>query len=96
MISLAAADLNALERLVGVQFDDPSLLARAVAHRSWCGENGEVESNERLEFLGDSVLGLVVTHYVYEHFPHLFHRPRQESQPTLHRLTSDLKGVGEA
>ena len=44
---------------------------RSLAHRSWCAENGEEESNERLEFLGDSVLGLVVTHYVFEHFPHL-------------------------
>ena len=48
-----------------------SLLLRSLAHRSWCAENGEPESNERLEFLGDSVLGLVVTHYVFEHFPHL-------------------------
>ena len=46
-----------------------SLLLRSLAHRSWCAEHGESESNERLEFLGDSVLGLVVTHYVFEHFP---------------------------
>ena len=71
MIVLAPSSLEALERVVGVHFAEPALLARALAHRSWCGENGEVESNERLEFLGDSVLGLVVTHYVYEHFPHL-------------------------
>ena len=47
------------------------MLLRSLAHRSWCAENGEPESNERLEFLGDSVLGLVVTHYVFEHFPEL-------------------------
>jgi len=44
---------------------------RSLAHRSWCAENGEVASNERLEFLGDSVLGLVVTHHVFQHFPDL-------------------------
>ena len=60
-----------LEAAIGMRFTDRTLLARSLAHRSWCAENGEPESNERLEFLGDSVLGLVVTHYVYEHFPHL-------------------------
>ncbi len=50
---------------------DRDLLLRSLAHRSWCAENGEPESNERLEFLGDSVLGLMVTHYVFEHFPSL-------------------------
>jgi ribonuclease-3 len=63
--------LARLEARLGVCFDDRSILVRALAHRSWCAENGEVESNERLEFLGDSVLGLVVTHYVFEHFPSL-------------------------
>jgi len=60
-----------LEEELGVQFIDRSLLLRSLAHRSWCAENGVDDSNERLEFLGDSVLGLVVTHYVFEHFPHL-------------------------
>ncbi len=63
--------VEALEATLGVHFTDRSFLMRSLAHRSWCSENGEEESNERLEFLGDSVLGLVVTHYVFEHFPHL-------------------------
>ena len=63
--------LDRLEERLGVCFNDRSVLVRSLAHRSWCAENGEVESNERLEFLGDSVLGLVVTHYVFEHFPSL-------------------------
>ncbi len=67
----APSDLDALEANIGVQFDDRTVLLRSLAHRSWCAENGEPESNERLEFLGDSVLGLVVTHYVFEHFPSL-------------------------
>jgi len=63
--------LDTLEESIGVRFDDRSVLVRSLAHRSWCAENGEPESNERLEFLGDSVLGLVVTHYVFENFPGL-------------------------
>jgi ribonuclease III len=47
-----------------------SLLQRALAHRSWCGEQeGGAPSNERLEFLGDAVLGLVVARYTYEQYP---------------------------
>jgi ribonuclease III len=60
-----------LEARLGVTFSDRDVLLRSLAHRSWCAENGEPESNERLEFLGDSVLGVVVTHYVFEHFPSL-------------------------
>ena len=72
MSQLASFDgLDSLEASIGVRFDDRGVLLRSLAHRSWCAENGEPESNERLEFLGDSVLGLVVTHYVFEHFPEL-------------------------
>jgi ribonuclease-3 len=63
--------LAELEARLEVEFTDREVLLRSLAHRSWCAENGEPESNERLEFLGDSVLGLVVTHYVFEHFPTL-------------------------
>jgi ribonuclease III len=63
--------LDKLEAALGVQFEDRSLLLASLAHRSWCAENERSPSNERLEFLGDSVLGLIVTHYVYENFPDL-------------------------
>jgi ribonuclease-3 len=56
------------ERL-GYRFADPSLLARALVHRSWVAEAAEEQSNERLEFLGDAVLGLVVTDFVYRTWP---------------------------
>ena len=42
-----------------------------MAHRSWCAETGHVESNERLEFLGDAVLGVVVTDHIFRTYPHL-------------------------
>jgi ribonuclease III len=66
-----AVAIDALEVAVGHRFHERTVLLRSLAHRSWCAENGDPDSNERLEFLGDSVLGLVVSHYVFEHFPHL-------------------------
>jgi len=68
---LADSSLDRLEDLLGRPFDDRTLLARALAHRSFCAENPTFESNERLEFLGDAVLGLVVTDFIYRAFPHL-------------------------
>lgn len=60
-----------LSERIGHRFDDPSLLARALAHRSWCAETPGAESNERLEFLGDAVLGWVVADIAYRHFGEL-------------------------
>lgn len=56
-----------LERL-GVQLD-PELLVLALTHRSFAHENGGLPTNERLEFLGDAVLGLVVTEELYRAHP---------------------------
>jgi ribonuclease-3 len=53
------------------EFVDHDLLDRALTHRSYCSEHGIEESNERLEFLGDSVLGFVVTKFVYEEYPQM-------------------------
>lgn len=63
--------LAVLAATLGVGFVDHSLVIRSLSHRSWCAENGAQVSNERLEFLGDSVLGLVVTNYVFCAFPDL-------------------------
>ena len=63
--------LDRLELSLERTFEDRGLLARALAHRSYCAENPNVEANERLEFLGDAVLGLVVTDFIYRAFPHL-------------------------
>jgi ribonuclease III len=56
---------------IGYRFDDPNLLDQAMAHRSWCAEQEGRTSNERLEFLGDAVLGLVVADYTYRNHPEL-------------------------
>ena len=47
------------------------MLAKALAHRSWCAETEGEPSNERLEFLGDAVLGLVVTVHLFRSYPDL-------------------------
>ncbi len=61
---------RALAERVGHDFVDPGLLAQAMAHRSWCAEHGG-QSNERLEFLGDAVLGMIVAEYTFNTWPGL-------------------------
>ncbi len=59
-----------LFEVVGERVDEP-LLVRALTHRSFAYENGGLPNNERLEFLGDSVLGLVITDTLYRGHPDL-------------------------
>lgn len=56
---------------LGLEFNDISILARAFTHRSYLNEhrNSGIEHNERLEFLGDAVLELAVTNFLYREFP---------------------------
>ena len=63
--------VDALSARLGYEFTDRLRLEAALAHRSWCAETEGVPSNERLEFLGDSVLGLVVTDFIYREYPAL-------------------------
>ena len=60
-----------LEEQIGIQFKDYHLLRNAFIHRSYLNEHrdSQFESNERLEFLGDAVLELVVTEYLYLNYP---------------------------
>jgi len=60
-----------LQAALGWQFTNRELLEQALTHRSYCSEHGVEESNERFEFLGDAVLGFVVTTFAFEQFPHL-------------------------
>ncbi len=60
-----------LQERIGYVFKDAQLLAQALTHRSYLNEHPDWPTghNERLEFLGDAVLELVVTEYLYEHYP---------------------------
>lgn len=64
-------DISALEKRLGVSFEDKDLLTTAMVHRSYLNEHPDfhLPHNERMEFLGDAVLELVVTEYLYEHYP---------------------------
>jgi ribonuclease-3 len=61
--------LGELERAIGHRFADRSLLRLALHHRSYVAETTGAESNERLEFLGDAVLGIIVTDELFREFP---------------------------
>lgn len=58
-------DLDALSQRLGIKVE-PQLLEQALTHRSYAYEQGGIPNNERLEFLGDSVLGFVVTEHIFE------------------------------
>jgi ribonuclease-3 len=62
---------DALRRALGDPVLEPGLLERALTHRSFAYEHGGLPTNERLEFLGDSVLGVVVTEHLYRSHPEL-------------------------
>ncbi len=61
--------LKKIARKLQVDITDFALLQQSLTHRSYLGEAGEAMSNERLEFMGDSVLGMVVAEYLYAQFP---------------------------
>jgi ribonuclease-3 len=65
------ADLNQLEEEINIKFKDRNLLQSSLTHRSYLNENRSwpLAHNERLEFLGDAVLELVTTEYLYRNFP---------------------------
>lgn len=63
--------ISRLEEALGHRFGDRALLERSLVHRSYCAEHPDEESNERMEFLGDAVLGLSVTNHVFREYPNL-------------------------
>lgn len=61
--------MDKLQKIIHVSFTDKSLLKTALTHRSWVNESGKhTRDNERLEYLGDSVLALIVNEYLFRHF----------------------------
>lgn len=63
-------DLSKLEKKLNIKFNNQDLLLQALVHRSYLNENPKfrLDHNERLEFLGDAVLELIVTEYLYNHY----------------------------
>ena len=94
-----------LENILGYEFRSPELLERALTHGSWINENAssdtESRDNERLEFLGDSVLGLVTADWLFENHPTLDEgdmtqmKHRLVSTATLARIALENR-LGEA
>lgn len=93
-----------LEEILGYRFRDSGLLAQAMTHRSWAHEqvsprahNARHLHNEALEFLGDSILGLIVAEYLFKAYPggtegelsRMKHR--LVSEPTLARASTELR-----
>ncbi len=74
-----------LEEAIGYRFHNITLLQNALTHSSYANErwHDSLRSNERMEFLGDSILGMVVAEYLYRNFPH---RPEGE----LTRMRADM------
>lgn len=66
---LPEPDLDELQARLGVRFNDSAMLLRALTHRSYAFEHPPMTPNERLEFLGDSVLGLIVTDEIFHAHP---------------------------
>ena len=77
--------ISELETAIGYRFRNITLLQNALAHSSYANErwHNSLRSNERLEFLGDSILGMVVAEYLYKTFPD---RPEGE----LTRMRADM------
>ncbi|MBI4055619.1 MAG: ribonuclease III [Elusimicrobia bacterium] len=63
------ASLSRLEKSLGYHFQTPALRDEALTHKSHASGSGNSLHNERLEFLGDSVLSVVVAHYLFQRFP---------------------------
>lgn len=68
---MSEAGLKDLQKRIGHQFDNPDLLVRALTHSSLSGGRERVADLERLEFLGDRVLGLLTAEELWRRYPHL-------------------------
>jgi ribonuclease III len=101
-------NLDTLEQILGYNFRDRELLARAMTHRSWAheqvspraGRDARHLHNEALEFLGDSILGLIVADYLFRANPRATEgelsrmKHRLVSAPTLAKASTEL-GLGD-
>ncbi|MGA2177078.1 MAG: ribonuclease III [Verrucomicrobiota bacterium] len=81
---IPVSDLNALQTEIQYRFRDESLLRLALTHPSVAHEQGRpVQHNQRLEFLGDAVLGLALTRELYEKFPNVSEGPLTKARAQM-------------
>lgn len=89
-----------LEEALGYRFSDQDLLRQAMVHRSYVAEWPQHDSNERFEFLGDTILQLVVTDFIFKEYPELPEgelakiRAASVNRDVLHEVASEL-GLGD-
>ncbi|MGQ9619166.1 MAG: ribonuclease III [Candidatus Aminicenantia bacterium] len=92
-------NLSLLEKKLGIEFIDKNLLIKALTHKSYAFENEE-ESNERLEFLGDSILNSIVSGFLFINFPEMEEgemsklRARLIGTETLYKIGKKMR-IGE-
>lgn len=99
---MAALEQAKLETRIGYRFGNPELLTKALTHSSYVNESGgqRVDCNERLEFLGDSVLSVIACSYLYRTYPALpegqltIMRKNVVCQPALAAYAAQI-GLGE-
>ncbi len=91
--------LDEFEEALGYRFSNKDLLRQAMVHRSYVAEWPEDDSNERFEFLGDTILQLVVTDFIFKEYPELPEgelakiRAASVNREVLHEVASEL-GLG--
>ena len=90
--------MNELETKIGYHFKNPTLLFRALTHSSYANESHSgLDSNERLEFLGDAVLGIITADYLYNNYTHLPEgeltklRAALVCETSLHQFASEIR-----
>ena len=93
------ADLMELQQILGVSFSNPSLLTQALIHSSYANENPGIDPacNERLEFLGDAILGVVIAEKLYQLLPDAAEGEMTRLRATLVRrktLSQLAAGIG--
>ena len=72
-----------IENIIGYRFKNKEILKEALTHKSFSGEHRHTKQNERLEFLGDSILGAIVADYIYNQCPH-------DEEGVLSKIKSNL------
>src|SRR5688572_3340054 len=65
---MTTPDLTLIEKKIRIKFNSPVLLKEAFTHKSYAIEQGQESNNERLEFLGDSIISAVVAHFLFKRF----------------------------